>query len=781
MIHHQASLPNGQQTRDAEHSPGSPLSQPPESGVFPKKNARSRPQHLLEMVCRAVGAAQGGIALLSSDGEMTDHVTFGVSEDVTAGLGHSPWSGELVRFILQQPLPVNLPDLSRQQPALGQAPGLPAMGPFLGVPLFCQGRARGGLYLARLPGDPPFGPRDEETVLPLRTWLEQGNLLEESRLFAQLRLLNQVAQTAAGSLDLPRILAVALRELERLLPLNICVVWLLEKAEQRPGPEGEDTGGSSKTLPSSFRLRLAESTGVPNERAEKLGLLPGLLLELDQTPFAECWKDGQALYADLEKPEERRSALAESLAGRGATSHFAVPLRTGDRTVGILHSVCTRPTGFTNEQIQLLYLVTDLLGPAISNCQLFERLRKAYDELRQTQEQLIQAEKMRALGELAGGMAHDFNNSLCGVLGFLELALVDQDLAPPLRGYLESARTCSLDAAQTVRRVQNFARWQRNELSVQLLDLNELVRQTLELTRHKWESLAHARGTRITVELLTEATTWVSGSAAELREVLTNLVFNAVDAMPQGGKLTVRTWNTATDIFLAVRDTGVGMSEAVRQRLFEPFFTTKGERGNGLGLSVTFGIVQRYGGEITVESAVGRGSNFIVRLPVSHDKSRKLQERNGSSAAEARASIYAVSASQSPSSTRPQPQPSSSCKGLRILVIEDEESIRRFLASGLKHLGHRPRLAADAQEGLTAFAEEHFDVVLTDLSLPGASGEEVARAVARISPGTPVVLLTGWSDQLRNEGQAPEGVTRVLGKPVLLNTLAATLSAVCQA
>src|SRR5258707_13255017 len=155
--------------------------------------------------------------------------------------------------------------------------------------------------------------------------------------------------------------------------------------------------------------------------------------------------------------------------------------------VGMVQWVCTRGGGFTNEQIQLLYLVADLVGPAISNCRLFRRLRTAYEQLRYTQNQLIQAEKMRALGELASGMAHDFNNSLCGVLGFLELALVDKHQDPLARNYLESARTCTLDAAETVRRVQNFARWQRDELSLQLLDVNELVRETIQLTRHKWD------------------------------------------------------------------------------------------------------------------------------------------------------------------------------------------------------------------------------------------------------------------------------------------------------
>jgi signal transduction histidine kinase/CheY-like chemotaxis protein len=488
-------------------------------------------------------------------------------------------------------------------------------------------------------------------------------------------------------------------------------------------------------------------------------LVPGLRLPLEQTPFADCLRDGQAVYVDLaaaEGADGKGPALSPMLAARGANSWFAVPLRAGDRVVGILQSVCTRPTGFTNEQIQLLYLAADLLGPGISNCQLFDQLRKAYEELRLTQGQLIQAEKMRALGELAGGMAHEFNNSLCGVLGFLELAIWDKALAAGSRGYLESARTCALDAAQTVRRVQDFARQRRHDLPVQVLDVNDLVHQTVELARHKWESLDRARGMPVAVTVQAEARAPVCGQPTELREVLTNLLFNAVDAMPQGGTLTVRSWSSGADVFLTVQDTGTGIRETDRRRLFEPFFTTKGERGNGLGLSVTFGIVHRHGGEITVDSQVGRGSTFTVRLPAAPA---------GPQGAGAEAGV-------------PQKPAAAGSRSLRILVVEDEESLRRFLAVCLTRLGHRPHLTADGNAALAAFAAERFDLVLTDLGLPGVSGEEVARTVSRSAPDVPVVLLTGWADQLGAEMIHPEGVRRILSKPVTISTLSTTLTEV---
>ncbi|HEV3118868.1 MAG TPA: GAF domain-containing sensor histidine kinase, partial [Gemmataceae bacterium] len=585
------------------------------------------PGHLLQLVAKAVGATQGALALVSAEGDIREYFVFGMEDNLE--LQRSSWSRELMRFIVHQGVAIKVSDFKRDLPAQGVPPLLVAqpplsIGPFLGVPLTSYGRCRGGLYLMRSPGEPPFSDQDLQTVLPVRAWLEPENFCEEGRLLAQFRLLNQVAQAAAGPLELPQILSIVLRELDRHLPQYTCVIWLLGDAEQEAMAERQQKGAPGET-PS---LLVLKSYGmIPNERATKLGLTPGLQLPLERTRFAACLRDGQAQYVDFARPEQQagdkktltveddlHSPFEIELRQRGATSSFAVPLRAGEQAVGMLHSICTRAAGFTNEQIQLLYLVADLLGPAISNCQHVRRLRAAYEQLRTTHNQLLQAEKMRALGELAGGMAHDFNNSLCGVLGFLELALADKELDPTIGGYLESARTCTLDAAQTVRRVQNFARWQRNELSIQLLNFNELVRQTLELTRHKWENLAHARGIPITVQTRAEAKEWISGSAAELREVITNLVFNAVDAMPEGGQLNVTAWSSPTDIYLSVGDTGTGMSPSTRRRLFEPFFTTKGERGNGLGLSVTFGIVQRYGGQITVESELGRGSCFTVRL-----------------------------------------------------------------------------------------------------------------------------------------------------------------------
>jgi signal transduction histidine kinase len=710
--------------------------------AVPEPAVTSRPQQVLELACRVFHAALGGIGVRAPDDEPVEHLTCGLAEEHAAGFPRSAWAAAALDAVIGHAGVVRLADLARH-PGLACAPGGAPLGPFLGTALALPGRSRGAFYVARLAGAPAFTAHDEEVLRSFAALLQQGDLCEEARLLAQLQMLNRLAQAAAGSLELAPILQGALRELDRHLPLYTSAVWLVE--------EQDGVAEAAAAAPSA--VVLAQVTAGGRDGESSLGLAAGARRPVEETPFRACVREAQAIYADWTRPEDRDNPLAAELFRRGATACFAVPLRAGDRAVGVLQCLCTRPGGFTSERIQLLYLVADVLASAVSSCRLYGRLRAAYEELRFTQTQLVQAEKMRALGELASGVAHEFNNSLCGVLGFLDLSLVSPDLGSDLRGHLEAARSCALDAAQVVRRVRDFARRRREDVPAPAwVDVNALVRQTLELARHKWEAAAQAERPPVAVAVCTEAAGGVSGSAVELREVVTNLVFNAVDAMPDGGTLTLRTWSTAERVFLAVSDTGVGIPDEVRHRLFEPFFTTKGERGSGLGLSVTFGIVQRHGGDVRVDSAPGQGTTFTVSFP-------------------------AARGPQAPPTEAASPKPPApAAKGLHVLVVEDEESVRRFLKLGLTHLGHRVDTAGDVRGGLAALAGGRFDLVLTDLGLPDGTGEEVVQAAARDAPGTPVVMLTGWAEQVRSE--PPQGVAQVLGKPVTLDTLARTLTAV---
>jgi signal transduction histidine kinase len=693
---------------------------------------------------------------LSPQEEVGEYICCGIPEDQLSAFHHSPWASAVLELVTRHTSVLRLESLATM-PGLGAPPpGVPPLGAFLAIPLIQPGRLRGAVYMIRPEGAPGFSEEDEEILRGFAVGLEQGNLAEETRLLAQLQLLSRLGQATVGNLELQPILQVALRELDRHLPLYTTAVWLIQdrgtaKSEQRTELGSARTPGEAKDLhaagsprnPVPASLVLAEVIGP--------GLVSGMSLALAQTPFDPCFRIGEAVYADWTRAEERDNDLAERLFQQGATTCFAVPLRAGDQILGVLQSVCNRVSGFTANQIQLLYLVADLLGAAVSNCQLFGRLHAAYEELRITQGQLVEAEKMRALGELASGLAHEFNNALSGVLGFLDLALDIPWFDPRPRGYVESARACAVNAAEVVRQVQDFPGSRRRGRETAWVDLNDLVREGVGLVRHKWETLAQARGFRIAVDVRTEAAAGVTASPGELREVLTNLVFNAVDAMPQGGTLSLRTWSTASQVFLAVSDTGVGIPDDVLPRLFVPFFTTKGERGSGLGLSVTQRIVRRHGGEIHVESQPGRGSTFTVVLPAV-----PIPDRRPVTA------VPAPAQAQAP--------------GLRVLVVDDEDSVRRFLEVALTRMGHRVRVATNAREGVAAVAEERFDLVLTDLGLPDASGEEVVRGVGRSAPGTPVVMLTGWADQMAPE--PPPGVMKVLGKPVTLDTLQRTVATV---
>jgi signal transduction histidine kinase len=232
-------------------------------------------------------------------------------------------------------------------------------------------------------------------------------------------------------------------------------------------------------------------------------------------------------------------------------------------------------------------------------------------------EQFSQLEKLSALGELASGVAHDFNNTLAGILGRAELLLKTEDPAKIESGLRIIIRTAK-DGAKTVKRIQDFAR-QRRDHDFELVHVDQLLLDVSEITRPRWKDRAEAANVHISLELQIRSNALVMGDGSELREVLVNMVFNAVDAMPEGGTLTLSAAEKEDQIEIAISDTGMGMSEEVRSRIFDPFFTTKGKAGLGLGLAVSYGIIRRHEGTVEVESEAGHGTTFRISLPVAQN------------------------------------------------------------------------------------------------------------------------------------------------------------------
>ena len=373
-----------------------------------------------------------------------------------------------------------------------------------------------------------------------------------------------------------------------------------------------------------------------------------------------------------------------------------------------------------------------------------KELMKAYDELKAAQDYMVRSERLRALGEMAGGVAHDFNNILAIVLGRAQLALEDiKD--EKLKKDLQIIEQTAIDAASTVRRLQDFARV-RVDRAFEEVEINQVVSGAMEMVESRQMELKERQGIIIDIDSELGKVTPVLGDASELREALVNILFNSMDAMPQGGKIDIKSWRDGRWVALSISDNGVGMSEETRLRIFEPFFTTRAPGGSGLGLAVTYGIITRHGGRVEVESAEGEGSTFNIRLPVSSGTGVKKQPERKADAVQ----------------------------NARILLVDDDPEVGEVLDLMLKQLGHRVTAVNTGGAAVNTFEMGEFDLVITDLGMPDMPGSDVARAVKDIRPGTPVLLITGWGVQLDRD-ELPE-VDGVVAKPFSKDTLSQQMS-----
>ncbi|HEY2963122.1 MAG TPA: PAS domain S-box protein [Pyrinomonadaceae bacterium] len=373
-------------------------------------------------------------------------------------------------------------------------------------------------------------------------------------------------------------------------------------------------------------------------------------------------------------------------------------------------------------------------------------------EQKEERERAARADKLRALGQLASGVAHDFNNSLAAILGRAQL-LRRQVNDPALVRNLDIIQTAAEDAAATVRRIQTFAR-KSPVKEFELLDVGSLLNDAIEITRTRWENEARLRGLEYQVRLEAEAGQSTYGSASELREVFVNMIVNAVDAMPRGGKLSITCRRNDDRLQLQFNDSGMGMPDDVRQKIFEPFFSTKGAHGTGLGLSVSYSIIERHEGAISVISQPGNGTTFTVDLPAAMPES----------------SLVDVSL------------PADDTARLRILVVDDEAPVRETLAEMLVAINHQVELAGSGQEAVEKLRRDPFDFVFTDLAMPEMDGWETARAIREVWPNVRIILVTGYGATTVPPAGEENLVDAIIGKPFdfaqvgsTLNTLARQL------
>jgi len=493
--------------------------------------------------------------------------------------------------------------------------------------------------------------------------------------------------------------------------------------------------------------------------SERLALQPGTAIVLDDSVIAACVK-GQLIH----EPDTRRVALPllQRLAAHDLGSLVIAPLVAERTLFGVLIAARGEVGAFTSADCEFLKQLSEHVALAARQAELNSALQLAYDDLRRSQQTTMQQERLRALGQIASGIAHDINNAISPVSLYTESLLErEPNLSERARNYLTTIQRAIGDVAGTVARMREFYRQREPQLSLSRVDLNVTVQQALQLTQARWSDMPQQKGIMIEVRTdLAQVPTEVMVAEGEMRDALTNLIFNAVDAMPEGGTLTIRTRRVEPSsadeparIYIEIGDTGIGMDEATQRRCLEPFFTTKGERGSGLGLAMVYGMITRHSAELQLDSTPGRGSTF-----------RLIFNAAGGLTVEPAFATPAI-----------EPQP------LRILLVDDDPLLIASLQEVLLGDGHDVTAANGGQAGIDAFVAasgtaQPFAIVVTDLGMPYVDGRRVAAAVKAACATTPVILLTGWGQRLVSEGDIPPHVDRVLNKPPRLVDLRAALN-----
>jgi signal transduction histidine kinase/CheY-like chemotaxis protein len=485
------------------------------------------------------------------------------------------------------------------------------------------------------------------------------------------------------------------------------------------------------------------------------------------TRFEQCLAENRAVYTpDLTLPPfPQRRTLVEN----GILSDVLAPIQSESEVIGALAIGRATRDAFTEDERAFVEAVSVHLAPAIRKARMFDELRRAYEDLKKTQRQIIQQERLKAMGTMASGIAHDFNNLLMGILGYSELLDVAGSLPENTREYVRNIEIAAQDAARLVARLREFYRPQDSVEVLGEVKLDALIEQALTLTMPRWRSMAMTNGAEIRICRDMGNIPDFLGYGPELRDMLTNLILNAADAMPKGGTLTIRTrhvpsrpvrQNTPShstrggngkysgdlecrdEVTLEVIDTGIGMSDDVRERCLEPFFSTKGRKGTGLGLAMVYGAVQRHNGVIEIDSKLGQGTTFRIRLSV--DLHRPVP-------------VGAVSLAH--------------VRQLRALIVDDEPYVRDVVSGYLKADGHAVTTAENGVDALDKFLRDRFDLVLTDKGMPKLSGDQLAERLQGLAPDVPVILLTGWGASIHAHHRPPIGVRRVLSKPVTRDQL----------
>jgi signal transduction histidine kinase/ActR/RegA family two-component response regulator/uncharacterized membrane protein affecting hemolysin expression len=553
----------------------------------------------------------------------------------------------------------------------------------------------------------------------------------------RLALLQHITSAIGDRQDLPSIFQVVLQNVEQNLPIDFGALCMYDSASQT--------------------LTVTSVGAASRQYSAALDLADGSVVPIDENGLSRCIRGALVYEPDVREipfPFPRRFTRAQ------LSSLVIAPLQVEASVFGVFIAARLAANAFSSGDCEFLRQLAGHVALASHQARLHGALRQAYDDLRLSQNTVAQQERLRALGQMASGIAHDINNAISPVSLYTETLLErEPNLSPRTRSSLEVIQKAIDGVASTVARMREFYRQREPEMTLTLVNVNRTVENVIELTRAKWFDLPQQLGISIDLRMeFTKDLPGIMGAEGEIRDALTNLIFNAVDAMPRGGLLTVRTdvkhaGGDTQLVIVEVVDTGIGMDEETRRRCLEPFFTTKGERGTGLGLAMVYGMIQRHSAEFEIDSAIGTGTTMRIAFP---------------------AYTQPILAAQRLST------PLMPVRRLRVLVVDDDPIIIKALEDALGADGHIVVSANGGQIGLDTFASargtaNEFSLVITDLGMPHIDGRRVAEGIKRLSPKTPVIMLTGWGNRMIAEHDTPAHVDRVLSKPPRLIELRGAL------
>ncbi len=501
------------------------------------------------------------------------------------------------------------------------------------------------------------------------------------------------------------------------------------------------------------RIQIMGSASVSGKRP----LQDGATFSVRGTELETVLETGHYDSGDY-NPSELKNKLHMQLYKEGVRSYITIPVKAEGTIYGFIHVGSPLAGDYLKRYINIFEALAHYLGGIEQARDFNNQLRVLGDQIEQLEQKLSTVENMRTLGELAGGVFHDLNNALGAILGRSQLIqgkaakISDSDLAGKIAKDASLIEKSTVDSGEILDRLRQLARPGRRKKR-RTVDINCLIDDSIEMIRPRWQNLVQENGIKFTLEkdLKLDAVVYVDSS--EIREVFTNILLNALDAMPGGGTISIsnRIKDNAVTIFIA--DSGSGMTEEVARNVFEPFYTTKGEKGTGLGLSLSKKIIEDHGGTIQVKSVENKGTTFIISLPIS-----KMKYGSDSDIA------YDGLAK----------------KSLNILIVEDRREFKEMFSELLESKGFNVTTATSGEQAIQMCGKKRYDIIITDHGLPGISGLDLAEHIKDIDSRVKLILISGWEIEESIAELMKRGVDSLLTKPFRTEAILETIGTLLQ-